>query len=112
MKFQTWLAKTEESDDDFDDDDDDGGEELDDEDGDMNADELFDLMDKLDEIEDEGDDTFQKLDPLYSVEKGKLIEDWVRSTAQEMQPVFVGLGKQLPADLQQIFQTILNGPVK
>ena len=84
----------------------DGEEE---EEDDSKAHQLEDLMDELDEEEREGEDEpLDKLDPLYSVPTGKLIEEWLRGAAQETQQAFMTYAHQLPPDLQQVTQAILH----
>lgn len=98
--------KSEESEDDLDE----GDEVIQDEEDDYAGDDLAALMDEMDEADDdEEDDPLIKLDPLYSVPLGKVIEEVVKQAAQESQPAFVALAQQLPADLQQITQGILQG---
>lgn len=103
--------KSEESEDDQDD------EAVEDEEDEEVIDDLAALMDELDELEegeDEADeDPLVKLDPLYEVSLTKVVEEVVRQAAQQGGQMFVGLAQQLPADLQQVTQSILQpGPVK
>jgi hypothetical protein len=74
---------------------------------------LEDLIDQLDEEEKEGEDEpLDKLDPLYAIPTGKLIEEWMRNTAQEAQQAFITYAQQLPPDLQHVTQSILQPPTK
>ena len=94
-------------------DDEEGGDELEEEEEDEDkTHQLENLMDELEEEEREGEDEpLDKLDPLFSIPTGKLIEEWVRGVANETQQAFIGYAQQLPPDLQQVTQSILH-PVK
>jgi hypothetical protein len=94
-----------------DDSDDEDGAGEDEEEEDDKTQQLEDLMDELDEEEREGEDEpLDKLDPLHSISASKLIEEWVRGTAQDAQQAFISYAQQLPADLQQVTQSILHPP--
>ncbi len=118
-EYQTLLTKPHNSEDDDDDEEEDEGEEEDEvseggeEDfgmeGGMGLDDLLDLTEEDDE---EWEDPSDKLDPLYKVPLGAVVEGWVKEVVSGGQ--FNTLAQQLPQELQVVLRGILqkNSQVK